>query len=106
MSSFHANLLLIIFLSIVLGFLLGFEFYRYGARKGWDKGMKQIGYTILANDGSFDGKPIHLMRYSGRTVADVHDKVLAEARREGYKGDIQDRLCDLFWTVVPVFAED
>ena len=68
--------------------------------------MKHLGWTIRTSCRFHDDEPIYLLQYSGRRTGDVVDKVMAEARREGYRGDWIDRLRELGWNIVQLYGEE
>jgi hypothetical protein len=37
MTLYHFGIIMLIVLALSLGFLLGFDFCKYGYKKGWDK---------------------------------------------------------------------
>jgi len=45
---------------------------------------------------------VYLTEHVGRTKQDLTDKVMAEARREGFNGTFSERLKQLDWAVVEV----
>ena len=60
-----------------------------------------IGYTVFGEDNS---RLVPLFEYTSATQWEVKAKVLATARREGYKGTVDDRLAELEWRLGPVYA--
>lgn len=52
--------------------------------------------------GKDDGRWIYF--YPGNTRMDVYDGIMERARREGFRGTIQERLQQLGWEVVPMKA--
>ena len=54
--------------------------------------------------GEEDGRLIALPEYTGESVVSVQSKIMEAARREGYKGDLFDRMIELEWVIRPIFA--
>lgn len=54
--------------------------------------------------GEEDGKLIALPEYTAETAVGVQSKIMEAARREGYKGDLFDRMIELGWVIRPIFA--
>ncbi len=54
--------------------------------------------------GEADGILVALPEYTAETAVGVQRKIMEAARREGYKGDLFDRMIELGWVIRPIFA--
>ena len=63
--------------------------------------MTPCGYAVFAQEG--DGPVIRIPGYDGSTEAEVKGHVLSRARREGFKGNADERMAELGWWVEPIY---
>lgn len=54
--------------------------------------------------GEENGILVALPEYTAETAVGVQSKIMEAARREGYKGDLFDRMIELGWVIRPIFA--
>lgn len=53
---------------------------------------------------TIEGVTHRITGYTGGTEKAVKEHVIYQARREGYKGTVEDRLRELGWRIQPIFS--
>lgn len=59
------------------------------------------GYDVFC---TIEGITHRITGYTGGTEKAVKEHVIYQARREGYKGSVEDRLRELGWRIQPIFS--
>lgn len=60
-------------------------------------------FTVFAKCDEYEGE-VPLAQYSATSEYGVLDRVMGDARNAGYTGHAKDRMTELGWRIVPVYA--
>ena len=61
-------------------------------------------FTVFAKCDEYEGE-VPLAQYSATSEYGVLDRVMGDARNAGYTGHAKDRMTELGWRIVPVYAK-
>ena len=68
------------------------------------KDLQPAGYAAFGTSAEYP-MPIRITGYDGSTVNEVFTHILVRARKEGFKGTLQERMAELGWEVQPFYSQ-